>query len=131
MNGVKKQDIDEFVVLVSGKGLSIRDIDLLCDGYFKGSEEFRQQIKTGDIGWGLKQLKETESTGCTPVESQLLKEIEITRCYINRVIYRSRDAQIFSKDFYSQWDMLAPEMLRRLAKCKQVLEDLHERSANA
>lgn len=32
MTGVKKEEIDRFVDLVSGKGLSIRDIDILANG---------------------------------------------------------------------------------------------------
>ena len=42
INCVTKKDVDEFVNLVSGKHLSLRDIELLAHGYFKGSEEFRQ-----------------------------------------------------------------------------------------
>jgi len=49
MKSISKQDIDEFVKAVSGRGLSIRDIELLASGFFKGSKGFRQQIKKGDI----------------------------------------------------------------------------------
>jgi len=46
MTGVKQEEIDRFVDMVSGKGLSIRDIDILANGYFKGSDDLRQQIKS-------------------------------------------------------------------------------------
>jgi len=42
INCARKEEIDEFVKLVSGKHLSIREIELLAHGYFKGSEEFRR-----------------------------------------------------------------------------------------
>jgi hypothetical protein len=51
LNGVKTQDIDAFVQSVACKNLSIRDIDLLAKGYFKGSEDFRNQIQAGKIKW--------------------------------------------------------------------------------
>ena len=53
MNCITKGDVDEFVKSVAGKYLSLRDIELLAHGYFKGPEEFREQIKSGNIAWGL------------------------------------------------------------------------------
>ena len=61
MNGIKKEEIDEFVVCVSGKNLSIRDIQMLAHGYFKGSADYREQIKSGNISWSLSWLKENFS----------------------------------------------------------------------
>ena len=67
INCVKDEEIDDFVNSVAGKNLSIRDLDLLAHGYFKGGEEFREQIKSGKVLWGLKRMKETvpQSTDCT------------------------------------------------------------------
>lgn len=131
MNGVRREDVDEFVALVSGQGFSIRDIQLLADGYFRGSEEFRQQMRGGDIAWGLKRLKEMENgDGCTEPERRFLKEMEITKCYMNRVIYRSRDTRICGNHFYSQANVLAGVILNQVDKFKAVVEDLHDRSGN-
>ena len=49
MHAVSKQDVDVFVKSVAGKGLSIRDIEILANGYFKGGEGIRQQIRNGNI----------------------------------------------------------------------------------
>ena len=133
MNGVRSQDVDEFVALVAGKGFSIRDIRLLCDGYFRGSEEFRQQMRGGDMAWSLKQLKEKElgnGDGCTEQERQFLKELEITKYYMNRMLYRSRDTRIYGRHFYSQANVLAGVILQKVDKFKIVVEDLHDRSGN-
>ena len=67
LNGVKKAEIDEFVNAVAGKDLSTRDIDLLANAFFKGSDEFREQIKNGNLSWGLKRLKQSYQPGaeCT------------------------------------------------------------------
>lgn len=130
MNGVKKQDIDQFVQSVSGKRLSIRDIGLLAHGYFKGCDEFRDQILYGDITWSLKQLKESSGTGdgctgCTESEKKLLKELEITQRYMHRVIYRSSDSRIASSHFHSQAHILTSGILRQLERFKGVIEGLH------
>jgi len=130
MNGVRKQDIDQFVQSVSGKGLSIRDICLLADGYFKGCDEFRDQILYGDITWSLKQLKESSGggdgcTGCTESEKKFLKELEITQRYMHRVIYRSSDSRIASSHFYSQAQIVTSGILRQLERFKGVIERLH------
>ena len=42
-------EVNEFVRSVSGKNLSIRTIGLLANGYFRGPEALREQIKNGHI----------------------------------------------------------------------------------
>jgi bacterioferritin-associated ferredoxin len=130
MNGVTKQDIEQFVQSVSGKGLSIRDIGLLAHGYFKGCDDLRDQILFGDITWSLKQLKESSGagdgcTGCTESEKKLLKELEITQRYMLRVIYRSSHSRIASSHFHSQAQIVTSGILRQLEKFKGVIEGLH------
>ena len=50
--------------------MSIRDIGLLANGYFKGSDEFRAQIKTGNLSWGLERLKRNDAIGDTLSERE-------------------------------------------------------------
>ena len=65
IHGVKTKEIDEFVDLVSGRNLSIRDLKLLAHGYFTGSDEFRRQIKKGGHFLGVKQSQGGLTTsGC-------------------------------------------------------------------
>lgn len=71
---IGKTDIDNFVGVVSGKGLSTRDINMLAKGYFKGGEEFKSQIQQGNLDWTLQQLKREEKEKALPDE--LLKDIE-------------------------------------------------------
>src|SRR5438445_12593050 len=53
MNGVKKQDIEDFVVAVSGNKLSVREIEQLAHGYFRGPASFREAIRGGHIALAL------------------------------------------------------------------------------
>jgi hypothetical protein len=102
MNGINKKEIDEFIGTVAGKNLSIRDIELLANGYFKGSDELRRQIKGGNISWALNRLKETSANAgdCTELERQMLRELEITQKYMQRVTCKSQDKRFKTNCFF-------------------------------
>ncbi|MGH6796504.1 MAG: ParB/RepB/Spo0J family partition protein [Methylocella sp.] len=63
VNGATREQIDRFVTAVAGKGLSVRDIDLLADGYFRGSPSLRQAIEAGKLGWSLERMKQVGAEG--------------------------------------------------------------------
>jgi len=130
INYVTKKDVDEFVNLVSGKHLSLRDIELLAHGFFKGSEEFRQQIKKGNIMWGLSRLKETfaNTTACTELEQRMLKDLEITRKYMQRVTFRSKDTRFKTSSFYSQANLLSGGIVRQLDIFSKSIREFYDRS---
>ena len=58
MNGVSGQEVEQFVMAVSDKDLSVRDIEQLAHGYFRGPDSFRQQILKGNLALPLKRLRE-------------------------------------------------------------------------
>ena len=129
MNAVSKQDVDEFVKSVAGKGLSIRDIEILANGYFKGGEGIRQQIRNGNITWGLSRLKDSSvTTDCTQVEQRLLRDLEITQKYMQRVINKSRDDRYNSASFNAQANLLTGGILRQMNIFFESIEVLHDKS---
>ena len=130
INNVQKSEIDEFVEAVAGKHLSIRDIDLLANAYFKGSEEFRKQIKNGDISWGLNRLKQADrsSDECTERERQMLKALEITGKYMRRLILKCNDSRLKSRSFYAQANLLSGGILRQLAPFTEAIRQFYDRS---
>ncbi len=130
MNCITKKDVDEFVDLVSGKHLSIRDIELLAHGFFKGSEEFRQQIKCGNISWGLSRLKESSAntTSCTELERGMLKDMEITQKYMQRVTYKSKDTRFKTNSFFSQANLLSGGIVRQIEAFSKAIRGFHDRS---
>jgi hypothetical protein len=69
--------------------------------------------------------------GCTENERKLLKELEITKSYMQRVIYRSSDSGIGSNHFHSQAGLVVSGLLRKLKRFKAVVERLHDRFRNA
>jgi hypothetical protein len=130
MNGVNKKKIDEFVGSVAGKKLSIRDIEILAHGYFKGSDQLRRQIKSGDILWALSRLKQTSSNAgdCTELERQMLRELEITQKYMQRVTCKSQDKRFTTSGFFAQANLLSGGILRQLEPFTQAIRQFYDRS---
>ena len=129
MNGISKQDVDEFVRSVAGKGLSIRDIEILANGYFRGGEDIRQQIRNGNITWGLACLKQRSvRTDCTQVEQRMLKDLEITQKYMQRVINKSKDDRYKTASFNAQANLLTGGILRQMKLFSRSIKDLHDKS---
>ena len=134
MNGVAKQDVDEFVQAVAGKHLSVRDIDFLAHGYFKGSTEFRDQIKSGEFRWALNRLKSSAAAGedgCTEFERTMLRDLEITQKYMQRLIHKSSDQRLKTNDFYSQANLLSGGIVRLMEPFSKTMRGFHDRSGHA
>jgi len=133
INRISKADIDEFVTAVSGKNLSIRDIETLAHGYFKGSEDFRKQIKNGNISWSLSRLKDRSAnpTDCTPIERTMLKDLEIVQKYMQRVISRSSDTRYKSNSFFAQTNLITAGILRQMEIFSKAVKELHDKSGQA
>lgn len=130
MTGVKKEEVDRFVSLVSGKGLSIRDIDILANGYFKGSEGLRQQIENGNISWSLSCLKETSGSGsnCTGMERRMLRNLETIRYLMDKIAYQGNDSRLKSPAYCAQANLAAGKILKKVEGFKRSLEELYDRT---
>lgn len=130
INCVKKDEVDEFVNVVAGRHLSTRDIDLLANAYFKGPDEFREQIKSGNISWGLNRLKQSHPAGCdcTEREQQMLKALEITQKYMQRLILKCNDPRFKTNTFYAQANLLSGGILRQLDAFNQAIRQFYDRT---
>jgi len=132
MNAVSKQDVDVFVKSVAGKGLSIRDIETLANGYFRGGEGIGQQIRNGNVTWALGRLKESGvTTDCTHVEHQMLTDLEITQKHMQRVISKSKDERYKTAAFSAQASILTGGILRQANIFFQSVKELHDKSGQA
>ena len=133
INSVKKDDVDDFVESVAGKNLSIRDIELLANGYFKGSDELRKQIKNGNIAWGLERLKKSDRVdgNCTEIERGTLKVLEITLKYMQKLTARCRDSRYNTGAFFAQANLLSGGIIRQLDSFTKAIRDFHDRSREA
>jgi hypothetical protein len=133
MNSITANEIDEFVKLVAGKGFSIRDIDLLADGFFKGSDHLRQQIKKGNIAWSLNQLKKTSSriNECTTAEQRMLKDLESVQRYMQKIICEIRDDNFGNTAFQAQASILVQGIINITDNFMTSVRGLHDRCEQA
>lgn len=129
INRISPKEIDEFVCAVSGKKLSVRDIEVLANGYFKGSEELRRQIREGNLAWGLARLKETpDAKDCTENERGMLKDLELAQKYMQRISSRTMDKRLKSSSFWAQANIFSGGILRQLDTFTKSLEEFHDRT---
>lgn len=133
MNGVKKSEVEDFVVALSGKRLSVRDIEQLAHGYFRGPESFREEIRSGNIALSLDRMRRVSADhdGCNDFERALLKDLEITQKYMQRVMGKATDRRLLTRSFHAQANLLTAGILSRASAFFQALRGLHDRSGQA
>lgn len=134
INTISKKEIDAFVRSVAGKGLSIRDIELLANGFFKGSDNLRQQIKEGNITWGLNQLKKASSTRiteCTNTEQKMLRDLESVQQCMQKITCRARDDSLGNATFNVQASLLVQGIIDIMDNFIITVRDLYDRCEQA
>jgi hypothetical protein len=133
MNGVSGEKVEQFVMAVSDKDLSVRDIEQLAHGYFRGPDSFRQEILKGNLALPLKRLREMPQNpdGCSEFERVMLRDLEITQKYMQRVMGKSQDPRLKSRPFHAQANLLSAAILSRVPAFNQSLKQLHDRSGQA
>lgn len=124
-----REAVEPFVTALSGKGLSVREIEALAHGYFRGPEALREQIRSGNVALPLERLNRPamRAEGCTPLEQAMLKDIEIAQKYMQRVSAKSADRRLESAAFRAQADLLLAGMLSRAPAFFQSVRQLHDR----
>jgi hypothetical protein len=103
------------------------------NGYFRGSETFREQIRHGNVALPLEQLKRStqRAGGCAPFEQTMLKDIEIAQKYMQRVAGKSHDPRLSSPAFHAQAQLLLAGLLSRAPAFIESVRKLHDRCGQA
>jgi predicted transcriptional regulator len=133
MNEATKTQIEEFVAALSGKKLSLREIEQLAHGYFRGPESFREQIRSGNIAVSLGQLDDVpeDPEGYSDFERALLKDLGRTQKYMQRVMGKCQDKRLKSRAFHAQAHLLSAGIIQSASAFIQTLRQLHDRSGKA
>lgn len=133
INKVGREDVERFVEALSGKRLSVREIEYLAHGYFRGAEALREQIRTGNVTLPLETLKHADqpSGGGTLFEQAMLKDIEIAGKYLQRVSAKSRDPRLASAAFRAQAQLLLGGLLSHAPVFLESVRELHDRCGQA
>lgn len=133
MNGVAPREIEQFMQAVAGKHLSVRDIELLAQAYFRGPASLREAIDSGRWDWSLQQMKSVpeDREGCSAGERVLLKELQILRKYLQRVLVKCPDTRLQSRAFYAQANLLAGSLLAQGELFWERIREFYDRSGHA
>ena len=123
-------DIDQFVTALRGKQLSVREIEGLAQGFFRGPESFRAEVLSGNLSLPLQQISATppDPDGCSEFERIFLQDLERTHQGMLRVISKSQDPRLQSGPFLVQCNLLTSGMLSRGPAFLQLLRQLHDRT---
>lgn len=132
LNGGAKQ-VEAFVVAVSGQGLSVREIEQLAHGYFRGPESLRDEIGQGKVALALAQIKAAApiADGCSELERGILRDLDLANRSLLRVRAKSDDGQLVSGPFYAQAHLLTERILRRWDDFSAAVRRLHDRGRPA
>jgi hypothetical protein len=133
MNAMTADPIERFVQSLAGKQLSVREIELLAQAYFRGPTSLREAIEAGKFGWSLEQMKNVseDREGCSQPERVLLKDLQILRKYMRRVMTKCGDARLASRAFHAQANLLAGGLLGLLPPFQERIQEFHDRSGHA
>jgi hypothetical protein len=133
MNGVSGKKIEEFVIALSGKNLSLREIEQLAHVTFRGPESFHREIVAGNLDLPLKEIRQAMATseGCSEFERILLEDLERTGKYMQRVMGKSQDPRLKSRSFLAQAHLLTTGILSRGEVFTQSIRQLHDRCGQA
>jgi predicted transcriptional regulator len=133
LNQAGKQEVEELVLAVSGQRLSVREIEQLAYGYFRGPQSMREMIQNGHADQVLAWMKQVpqHAEGCSERERILLGDLELVQKYMRRVMGKSLDPQLKSPAFCAQTHLLTAGILSRQRAFFDSVRQLHDRSGQA
>jgi hypothetical protein len=133
INRAGHEEIEQFVTALSGKRLSVREIEYLAHGYFRGPQVLREQIAAGNVALPLEELKQRaeHAEGCSPFELRMLGDIEIAQKYMQRVMGKSHSPRLKSAAFMAQAQLLLGGLLDRARAFFESVRQLHDRCGQA
>ncbi len=133
INGVGQAEIQRFVQAVAGQRLSVREIELLAHGYFRGPGSLREAIDQGNWKWSLEQMQTVpeDPEGCNDFERALLRDLERLLKSIGRVMTCCDSPHLQTRAFHAQANLLVASLLSRRESFFKKMEEFHDRSGHA
>jgi len=133
LKGVSSADLDQFVGALRGHRLSVRQIEGLAQGFFRGPASFRQEILQGHLTLALRQLEQVpaDPDGCSEFERIFLHDLEQTHKSMLWVMGKSQDPKLQSRAFLAQCNLLTAALLGRAPAFLRILRQLHDRTGQA
>lgn len=130
LKGVTAADLEQFVGALRGQKLSVRQIEGLAHGFFRGPLSFRQELLQGHLTLALQHLEQApqDSDSCSEFERIFLHDLEQTHKAMLRVLGKSQDPKLQSAAFRAQCNLLTATLLGQAAAFLRTLRQLHDRT---
>ncbi len=130
INGFALKEIESFMQAVAGTKLSVREIDLLVHGYFRGPASLRQAIDEGNWKWTLDQMQavEKDPEGLSDFERDLLRDLERLLRAMQSVIARCDSPRLQTRGFFAQANLLLASLLGRRDSFFKKMEEFYDRT---
>ena len=130
LKSVTAADLDQFVGALRGQKLSVRQIEGLAHGFFRGPPSFRQELLQGHLTLALQHLEAVPSDpdSCSECERIFLHDLEQTQKAMLRVIGKSQDPKLQSAAFRAQANLLTAALLGQASAFLHTLRQLHDRT---
>ena len=130
MNGAGPTEVERFMQAVAGAKVSVREIELLAHGYFRGPASLREAIDQGHWKWTLDQM---QAVGADPEELSdfergLLRDLERLLRAMQRVMTHWDSPRLRSRGFHAQANLLLASLLGRRDSFFKKMEEFHDRT---
>lgn len=133
MNGIDAREVEGFMRAVAGAKLSVREIELLAHGYFRGPASLREAIDQGNWKWTLDQMQAVpaDPEGLSDLERRLLRELERLLQAMQNVMARCDSSRLQTRGFYAQANLLLASLLGRRESFFKKMEEFYDRTGRA
>jgi hypothetical protein len=130
MNGVTRQEIESFMWAIAGAKLSVREIELLAHGYFRGTSSLREAIDQGHWKWTLDQMQAAGETsaGLSDFERRVLRELEQLLRTMQSVMTHCDSHRLQTRGFHAQANLLLAGLLGRRDSFFKKMEEFYDRT---
>jgi hypothetical protein len=132
MNKMPAARVEAFVLALSGKGLSVREIAWLFQAFVGGSPDLQEQILQGRLDLLLRQhTASSGAAGCNALEKSVLLDLERTETHMRRVVGLGCHEGLKSATFQAQASLLTARVLKESEPFLRIVRNLHARSEQA
>lgn len=129
INGVQPALIESFVEALSGKKLSVREIEQLAHGCFRGPPSLQTEILKGHVSVALTQLRSVppDKDGCDEFERILLNDLERIMQQMRRVAGKLLDTRLKSPAFFAECHLLTAHLMSKMPSFMETVRRCHDR----
>jgi hypothetical protein len=130
LKSVPAADVDQFVSALRDHPLSVRQIEGLAHGFFRGPPSFRQELLQGHLTLALQHLEAAppDPDGGSEFERIFLHDLEQTQKALWRVMAKSQDPKLESAAFRAQANLITAALLSQVPAFLRTVRQLHDRT---